>query len=71
MKVNVIIRDAVREVMSCSCSQTGRYATKKFCELLDNAVTREKVFLGGDFNDYVGRRFGIGKLNDGEAKLMD
>lgn len=45
MKVNGVIRDAVWEV-SCCCSHTERYATKKeFYEFLNNAVTSEKVLL--------------------------
>ena len=56
MKVNIVIRDVVWEVVSCYCPKAGRSVDEKndFYKLMDKVVTSEKVLLGGDFNDHIG-----------------
>ena len=83
MKVNIVIRDEVWEVVSCYCPQAGRSVNEKeeFHELIDKFVTSEKVLVGGDFNAHVGSDvggfgevhggLGIGQINDGRIKLLD
>ena len=83
MKVNIVIGDVVREVISCYCPQVGRLVNKKeeFYELMDKVVTSEKVLVGGDCNGHVGSDmsgFGevpwgleIGQINDGGIRLLD
>ena len=80
IKVNIVIRDSVWEVVSCYCPQAGRSINEKeeFYELIDKYVKSEKVLLGGDFNDHVGRDMGsfgefhggfvTGQINDGGIK---
>ena len=55
MKVNVVIRDIVWEVVSCYCPQAGRSVneTEEFYELIDKIVTNEAL-VGGEFNAHVG-----------------
>ena len=56
MKVSIVIRDVVCEVVSCYCPQARRSVNKKkqLYEPMDKVVTSEKMLVGGDFNDYVG-----------------
>ena len=82
MKVSIVIRDLVWEVVSCYCPQTGRSVIEKeeFYELMDKVVTSEKVLVGGDVNGNIGSdmagfgvvhgAFGIGQINDGGIKLL-
>ena len=82
MKVSIVIRDLVWEVVSCYCPQAGRSVIEKeeFYELMDKVVTSEKVLVGGDVNGNIGNDmacfgevhgdFGIGKINDGGIKLL-
>ena len=65
------------------CPQAGRSANEKeeFYELMDKAVTSEKVLVIGDFNDYVGSNMGcfglvleglgIGQINGRVIRLLD
>ena len=82
MKVNIVIWDAVLEVVSCYCPQAGRSVNEKekLYEIMDKVVTN-KVLVGGDFNDHVGGdmggfgethgRFGIGQINDRGIRILD
>lgn len=74
MKVNVIIGDAVWEVVSCYCSLNGRSATVK--EFFSSRIKLfTEVLLGGDFSGHAGcdvgafgevnGGFGIGQVNNG------
>ena len=56
IKVNIVIRDTVWEVVSCYRPQAARSVNEKeeFYELTDKYVKSEKVLVGGDFNDHVG-----------------
>ena len=68
MKVNIVIGDIVREVISCYCPQVGRLVNKKeeFYELMDKVVTSEKVLVGGDCNGHVGSDMsGFGEVPGG------
>ena len=83
MKVNIVIGDAVWEVVSCYCPQAGRSVNEKedFYELMDKFVTSDNVLVDGDFNGHVGSDmggfgevhggFGIGQINDGGIRLLD
>ena len=83
MKVNIVIRDVVWEVVSCYCPQAGRLVNEKeeLYELMDKVLTSEKVLVGGDFNGHFGSDmggfgeahggFGIGQINDGGIRLLD
>ena len=76
-KVNIVIRDAVWEIVSGYCPQARRSVNEKeeFYELGDKFVTSKKVLVGGDINDHVGSDmggfgevrggFGVGQINDG------
>ena len=61
MKVSIVIRDVVCEVVSCYCPQTGRSVNKKkqLYEPMDKVVASEKMLVGGDFNDYFGGDMGM------------
>ena len=83
INVNIVIADAVWEVVSCYCPQAGRSVNEKeeFYELMDKVVTSEKVLVGGDFNGHVGSDmggfgevhggFGIEQTNHGGIRLLD
>ena len=83
MKVNIVIRDVVWEVVSCYCSQASRSVNEKeeFYKLMDKVVTSEKVLEGDAFNGHVGSDMGgfgevcggsgIGQINDGAIRLLD
>ena len=82
MKVNIVIGDVVREVVSCYCPQAGISVNEKeeFYELMDKVMASE-VLVGSDFNCHVGSDmggfgevhggFGIGQMNDGGIRLLD
>ena len=82
MKVNIVIKDVVWEVVSCYCPQAGISVNEKeeFYELMDKVVTSEAL-VGGDYNGHVGSDMGgfgevhwgfeIGQINDGEIRLLD
>ena len=61
MKVSIVIRDVVCEVVSCYCPQAGRSVNKKkqLYEPMDKVVASEKMLVGGDFNDYFGGDMGM------------
>ena len=83
MKVDIVIGDVIWEVLSCYCPQAGRSVNEneEFYELMDKAVTSERMLVGGDFNGHVGCNmrgfgevqggFGIGQINDAETRLLD
>ena len=60
MKVNIVIGDIVREVVSCYCPQAVRSVNEKeeFYGLMDKVVTSEKVLVGGYFSGHVGSDMG-------------
>ena len=60
MKVNIVIKDVVWEVVSSYCPQAGGSVNEKeeFYELMDKVVIREKVLVGGDFNGHVSNDMG-------------
>ena len=62
MKVSIVIRNVVCEVVSCYCPQAGRSVNtkkKQLYEPMDKVVASEKMLVGGDFNDYVGGDMGM------------
>lgn len=77
MKVKIVIRDEIWENVLCYCPHAGRSVVEndEFYELLDRAVTSNKVLIGGDLNDLVGGEVcgfsevhgghGAGHQNDG------
>ena len=84
MKVNIVIRDVVWEVVSCYCPQVGRSGNEKdeFYELMGKVVTSDNLLVVGDFNGHVGSDnmggfgevhggFGIGQINDRGIRLLD
>ena len=83
MKVNIVIGEVVWEVSYCYCPQASRSVNEKeeFYELIDKAVTSDKVLMGGDFNGHVGsdvgsfgevyRGFRIEQINDGRIRFLD
>ena len=60
MKVNIVIGNAVWDVVSYYCLQVSRSVNEKeeFYELMDKVVTSEKVLVGGDFNGHDGSDMG-------------
>ena len=61
MIVNIVIGDAVWEVVSCYCSQTDRSVNEKekFYKLMGKFVKGEKVLVGCNFNDTAGSDMGV------------